>query len=149
MGQAGCVGEPLTAKAQALTRGGKAPVSHSAVALRLQGEGGAHAGPATCPRSLLGCTPQAYEACARPASRRKSPEPVRDINGLMDGGAYTSEARTWSDSLLCAANSGQNTGHGDSLRSLRGQGEVSSHWRQVSSSVTRETCRGAHISLPL
>ena len=32
----------------------------------------------------------------------------RDINGLMDGGAYTSETRSWSeDTPPCAADGGQ------------------------------------------
>ena len=31
----------------------------------------------------------------------------RDINGLMDGGAYTSESGSWSDTLLFVADGGQ------------------------------------------
>ena len=44
--------------------------------------------------TLSGCTPQAYKACTCPVSRLKKEPRVnnRDINGLMDGGAYTSEA---------------------------------------------------------
>ena len=58
---------------------------------------------------LLGCTPQAYKACACPASKLKKESRVsnRDISGLMDGGAYTAEARSWRDTPLCAADGGQ------------------------------------------
>ena len=50
---------------------------------------------------LLDCTPQACKPCTYPASRPKK-EPVvsnRATNGLMDGGAYTSEASSWSNTL--------------------------------------------------
>ena len=58
---------------------------------------------------LLGCTLQVYKPCACPASRLKKElrDSDRDINGLMDAGAYMSEARSWSDTPLCAADSGQ------------------------------------------
>ena len=37
-------------------------------------------------------------ADAQPRERRKSPESSkRDLNGLIDGGAYMSEARSWSN----------------------------------------------------
>ena len=56
-------------------------------------------------RQVLGCTPQAYKPCTCPASRLKKKPRVsnRDINSLMDWGAYTSEARSWSDTPLCVA----------------------------------------------
>ena len=51
---------------------------------------------------LLGCTPQAYKDCACPTSRPvKEPRVSNSENGLMDGGAYTSETRSWSDTPLC------------------------------------------------
>ena len=58
---------------------------------------------------MLGCTLQAYKACACPASRLKKEPRVsdRDINGLMDGGAYMLEARSWSNTPPCAADHGQ------------------------------------------
>ena len=57
----------------------------------------------------MGCTPKAYKACACPTSRSKKGPRVgnRDINGLMDGGAYTSEAKSWSNTPSCAADSRQ------------------------------------------
>ena len=58
---------------------------------------------------VLGCIPQAYKPCACPASRPKK-EPRfsnRDVSGVMDGGAYTSEARSWSDTPPCAVDDGQ------------------------------------------
>ena len=47
----------------------------------------------------MGCPPQAYKPCACPASRLKKEPRVsnRDINGLMDEGTYTSEAKSWSN----------------------------------------------------
>ena len=47
------------------------------------------------PRAL-GCTQQAYKPYACPASRPKKEPRVsdKDISGLMDGGAYMSEARS-------------------------------------------------------
>ena len=49
-----------------------------------------------------------------PASRpKKSPVGDRDINGLMDGGPYMSEKRSWSDLRGCWA------GRGGSLYSQR------------------------------
>ena len=60
---------------------------------------------------LLGCTSQACKACACPASRLKKEPRVSntDINGLMGWGAYTSEARSWSNTPLCAERSEQDT----------------------------------------
>ena len=48
---------------------------------------------------LLGCTTQTYKACACPTSKPKKEPGVsnRDVRGVMDRGAYTSEARSWSD----------------------------------------------------
>ena len=70
---------------------------------------------------LLCCTPQAYKSCICTASRPKKEPRVsnRDVNSLMDGIAYTSEARPWSDTPLCAA------GHDGSLHS-RGEEEITS-----------------------
>ena len=49
------------------------------------------------PKNLLGCTLQACNACTCPALQPKKESGVsnRDIGGLMDGGAYLSEARSW------------------------------------------------------
>ena len=54
---------------------------------------------------MLGCTPQAYKACTCPASNQKKEPGVnnRDISGLMDGGSYTCEARSWSNNPPCAS----------------------------------------------
>ena len=54
---------------------------------------------------LLGCTPQTYKACTCLASRLKKEAGVsyRDISDLMGWGAYMSEARSWSNTPLCAA----------------------------------------------
>ena len=38
---------------------------------------------------------------------QKSPESVRDISVLMDGGAYMSEARSWRDTPPCLVNGRQ------------------------------------------
>ena len=49
-------------------------------------------------------------ACTCPALRPKKEPRVcsnRDINGVMDGGPYMSEVRSWSDTPACAADSGQ------------------------------------------
>ena len=58
---------------------------------------------------MLGCTPQAYKACACPASRLKKESGIsnRDINGFMDGRAYMPEARSWGDTPPCAAHGRQ------------------------------------------
>jgi len=47
----------------------------------------------------LGCTPQGYKAYTCPVLEPKTEPGVsnRDIDGLMDEGAYMSEARSWSD----------------------------------------------------
>ena len=100
---------------------------------------------------VLGCTPQAYKACACPSLRPKKEPGVsdRDINGLTDGGAYMSEARSWVDTPLCAVE--RLASHGGRLRSP-GEGEGTSYrrnWCQVGSSVTRETSRGARPLPPL
>ena len=58
---------------------------------------------------LFGCTQQAYKAYICPALRLKKEPGVsnRDISGLMNGGSYMSETRFRSDTLPCAAHSGQ------------------------------------------
>ena len=60
---------------------------------------------------LLGCTQQAYKVSACPASRPEKGPRVsnRDIKGLIDWGAYTSEERSYINTTT--------TGHGDSLHS--------------------------------
>lgn len=47
---------------------------------------------------------QACKPRTCPASRPKeeASQASRDINDLMDGGAYMSKARSWSSTLLCA-----------------------------------------------
>ena len=49
------------------------------------------------------CIPQAYKLCACLALRPKKEDRVsrREINSLMDGEAYLSEARSWSSAPLC------------------------------------------------
>ena len=58
---------------------------------------------------VTGLHPQAYKACACPASRLKKQPGVsnRDTGGLMDGGVYRSEASFWRDTPLCAVDRGQ------------------------------------------
>ena len=53
---------------------------------------------------LLGFTLQGRQTCACPASRLKKEPGVgnRDINGLMNGGTYMSEAGSWSNTPLSA-----------------------------------------------
>ena len=60
---------------------------------------------------VLGCTPQACKPYTCQASRLKREPGVssRDISGLLDGGSYPSDARSWSDFPLFAAASGQDT----------------------------------------
>ena len=50
---------------------------------------------------------EAYRACACSTSRLKKEPGVsnRDINGLKDGGVYTSGARSWSDTPPCVEHS--------------------------------------------
>ena len=67
---------------------------------------------------MLVCTPQAYEACACPASRPKKEPGVsnRDISGLMEGGSL----HVWSKVLerhptVCIRLQWR-AGHGSSLR---------------------------------
>lgn len=46
---------------------------------------------------------------AQPRDQGKSLESVnRDINGLLDRGPYTYEAKSWSDTSPCTANSRKN-----------------------------------------
>lgn len=76
------------------------------------------------------CKPTKPVAC--PASRLKKQPRVnnRDISGLMNQGAHTSEVRSWSNTPPCAAEYGS---------SLDSQGW---NWGQVGSWVTRETTEG-------
>lgn len=58
---------------------------------------------------VVGCIPQTSKACTCPASRPKREPGVsnRDISGLMHGGSYTSESRSWSNMPPCVSDSGQ------------------------------------------
>ena len=60
-------------------------------------------------QSIVGLQPQAYKTCTYSATRSQKGSSVsdRDTNSLMDGRAYRSEARSWSDTLLCVADSRQ------------------------------------------
>ena len=59
-------------------------------------------------RPCWAATPQAYKACACPASRpKKEPRAQDRDSGLLDGGSYMSEARSWSDTSPCVADGGQ------------------------------------------
>jgi len=99
-------------------------------------------------RPCWAATPQAYKACACPASRpRKKPRAQdRDISGLMDVGSYMSEARSWSDTSLCVVDDGQYMaavfalGKGR-LPVIGGIDVRLAHWLP-------ETSRGARPSLP-
>lgn len=57
---------------------------------------------------VLGCTPQDYKPCTCQALRLKKEPKIsnRDINSLMNEGAYTSETRSWSYTPLCAVDGG-------------------------------------------
>ena len=52
-----------------------------------------------CVSILLGCTPQAYKALCLPSFKTKEKPRVsdRDSSGLMGGGPYMSETRSWRD----------------------------------------------------
>ena len=58
---------------------------------------------------LLVSIPQAWKPCTCPTSRPKSKSRVsnRDFNSLMNGGTYMSEARSWSSTPPCVADSRQ------------------------------------------
>ena len=60
-------------------------------------------------REISGFTPEACKPYTCPASRWKQKPGVRDrdSNGLMDGGPYMSEARSWSSTSLSAADGEQ------------------------------------------
>ena len=57
----------------------------------------------------VGLHPAGLQGRTCPASKLKKEPGVRDrdIHGLMDGGAYVSEARSWSDTPPCAVDGGQ------------------------------------------
>ena len=59
---------------------------------------------------LLGYRPQVCNSFACPDSRPKEEPGVsdRDISSLLDGGSDVSEAKSWSDTLQCAAEGKQN-----------------------------------------
>ena len=61
------------------------------------------------PVYVLNCISQTYKPCAWWASRLNKEPRVRDrdINGLMNGVSYTSEARSWSNIPPCVADDGQ------------------------------------------
>ena len=54
----------------------------------------------------LGCTPHTCKVCTCSASRQKK-EPSVATKASMDGGAHTSEIKSWSGTPLCAVNSWQ------------------------------------------
>ena len=58
---------------------------------------------------LLVFTPQADKPCTCPASKLKKEPRVsnRDLHGLMDGGSYMSEARSWGNTPPGTADGGQ------------------------------------------
>ena len=72
---------------------------------------------------MRGCTPQTCKPCTCPASRPREEPGIgdRDINGLMDGGTYTSKAKSWSNTPLRAAGGGQDMAV---IFATRGRGRV-------------------------
>ena len=48
---------------------------------------------------MLGCTPQAYKAHPAPRPKKEPGVSSRDTNGVTDGGAYTSEAKSMCSGL--------------------------------------------------
>lgn len=60
---------------------------------------------------LLGCTPQARKPCSCPTSRLKKElrDSDPDINGFIGWESHPSEARSWSDTRPCVAESKQDT----------------------------------------
>lgn len=89
---------------------------------------------------LVGCTPQAYEACACPTSIPKKEPGVgnRDTTSLMDGGAYLSEARSGSNTPRRVVEGRQNV---VTVFAPRGKTD-----HQVGSLITRETNGEVHPS---
>ena len=84
---------------------------------------------------MLGCTPQAYKA--HPALRPKKEPGVssRDTNGVTDGGAYTSEAKS-----MCSGLQARQVAN-FILREREGN-QLQRALHQVGSLVTRETSEG-------
>ena len=106
---------------------------------------------------MSGCPPlplqEAYKACAYLASRMKKGHGVshRDISGLIDRGAYISEATTWSDRWWWMAGDGglHMAWRRSSLpRGGGGEERLSVTGELTSTSVTTETIRGAHPHCP-
>lgn len=60
---------------------------------------------------MLRCTLHTCKPCTCPALRPNKEPRVsnRDVSGLRDGGTFVSEARSLSDTLLCAADDKQDT----------------------------------------
>ena len=76
--------------------------------------------------SVVGLHPTDLQAlCLRSfKTKKRAQSAIRDINGLMDGGAFTSEARSWSNISPCVAYG--MAGHGGTLCSP-GEGEITSY----------------------
>ena len=94
---------------------------------------------------MLGCTLQANKPCTFPAWRpSKEPEVSnRDINSLMDGGAYMSEAESWRNTPPCTDNSRQDM---VAVFTPREKGRpVIEQLIQMGWSVTREISRRTHL----
>ena len=85
------------------------------------------------------------------ASRPKKEPKIsnRDISGLIDGGCYTSEARSWGDTPPCAVHGRQDTVA--VFAPQLGNGELSVIEELTSGGliVTKETSKGASHSPPL
>ena len=103
-------------------------------------------------RTVQGCMPQACKPCTCPASKLKK-EPWgsdRDVNCLMDGGSYTSEARSWSDTPHGCGR--QWAGHGSSLGS-QGKRAITTYRRELTSGwlihYQGNQQRGMPLTVPL
>ena len=81
---------------------------------------------------MLGCNPQEILASISPVLRPKKESGVhdRDMNDLMDGRAYMSEARSWSDTPPYAGDIGQDmtVGFTEGWEGLPLIGGITSGW---------------------
>ena len=95
-------------------------------------------------RYLLECTPQAWKPCRCSVERLKRDRNTnRGINHLLDRWLTRAKQRSWRDSPVWTTNSTQ---HHSYCGAGGGRGEATiyrGNWRQVGSSVTRETSAGA------
>ena len=89
--------------------------------------------------AVLGRIPQAYVVWTRP----KSWVSYRGISGLMVGGAYTPEARSWSDTPPRAEDFRLDRAAVFTPRRSGGIARNWGNWCQAGSPVTSETSRGA------